>query len=310
MREAPHHGLAVADIGVDGDSVDCAGVAHDTSIAQLGDLPLHARECPYSAASRLLVSCAPPTRRQPPRQLLPKYRPAWLSLTLATSSGVPSAVPDPIPPSPLLRRHRLQLVDFGELGGRSEIARLQRATDGLGLSDILEKRSKVSILFDRGCSKAQNRPRRAADARSRCGRPSCAKVYELKPVAAEGGGARGHRVGDRSGTAEDVARVRESHAGRYLKQLPGRLAARRRRAGNEQAGGGGVGGSSRACRRRIAELCYACVVSGPAQPQNAIDPDVCNGKPVVRGRTCTVESILNYLTRARRPRRSSASTGC
>lgn len=27
-----------------------------------------------------------------------------------------------------------------------------------------------------------------------------------------------------------------------------------------------------------------------------IDPDVCNGKPVVRGMRVTVESILNYLS--------------
>ena len=39
---------------------------------------------------------------------------------------------------PLLRRNRLQLVDLGELGGRGEIARLQRATDGLELSNILD----------------------------------------------------------------------------------------------------------------------------------------------------------------------------
>ena len=33
----------------------------------------------------------------------------------------------------------------------------------------------------------------------------------------------------------------------------------------------------------------------------AIDPDVCNGKPVVRGLRITVESILDYLSAGETP---------
>jgi uncharacterized protein (DUF433 family) len=40
----------------------------------------------------------------------------------------------------------------------------------------------------------------------------------------------------------------------------------------------------------------ASTPSAPVADRITIDPDVCNGKPVVRGRRITVESILDYLS--------------
>src|SRR5204862_6281409 len=69
-----------------------------------------------------------------------------------TSSGIRRPRPDPGSGRPLLRRNRLQLVDLRELGGRGEIARLQRATDGLELSNILDGKAwspDVIVLHQR-----------------------------------------------------------------------------------------------------------------------------------------------------------------
>jgi uncharacterized protein (DUF433 family) len=39
----------------------------------------------------------------------------------------------------------------------------------------------------------------------------------------------------------------------------------------------------------------------PATDRITIDPDVCNGKPVIRGLRITVESILDYLSAGETP---------
>jgi uncharacterized protein (DUF433 family) len=39
----------------------------------------------------------------------------------------------------------------------------------------------------------------------------------------------------------------------------------------------------------------------PATDRITIDPDVCNGKPVIRGMRITVESILDYLSAGETP---------
>jgi uncharacterized protein (DUF433 family) len=55
-------------------------------------------------------------------------------------------------------------------------------------------------------------------------------------------------------------------------------------------------------QRQIADLCYSCVMSNTdAIDRITIDPDVCNGKPVVRGLRITVESILDYLSAGETP---------
>lgn len=42
-------------------------------------------------------------------------------------------------------------------------------------------------------------------------------------------------------------------------------------------------------------LCYTCSMNSQLE-RITIDPDICNGKPVVRGLRITVETILDYLS--------------